>query len=125
MTTKLTSDNVGLIYDQCRAAPGDDTIRVKGIITETSFSKAAIVTCHDAIRQMLEGLPDAYRADSGGGWTFLNACYDRDGTQWTSFQVVMEKLFMLGMAANLVTELLPREMWGSLPGGMPYYAVTL
>ena len=47
-----------------------------------------------------------------------------DGTQWTDLHRTMEQLFLLGLASGLVTELMPRELWGSLPGGMPYYAVT-
>jgi hypothetical protein len=34
-------------------------------------------------------------------------------------------LFMLGMAASSVTEVLPRAAWLLLPGGMPYYTVHL
>ena len=74
---------------------------------------------------MLSELPDEFRVSGGGGWSFLQACNDRHGTQWTGFHQAMEELFMLGMAAGLVTELLPRDLWDALPGGMPYYAVKL
>jgi hypothetical protein len=77
------------------------------------------------IRAMLAELPDQYRKSGGGGWSFLNACDDRHGTQWTGFHRTMEHLFMLGLAIGAVTLLMPRELWDALPGGMPYYMVDV
>jgi hypothetical protein len=36
---------------------------------------------------------------------------------------VMEALFLVGIAAGLVTEPFGREMREALPGGMPFYRV--
>jgi len=56
--------------------------------------------------------------------SFLNACQDRNGNQWTDLHQRMEQLFVLGQAAGFVSCLLPRDMWAALPGGMPYYVVS-
>ena len=61
----------------------------------------------------------------GQGSSFLNACYDRDGDLWTGDHATMEQLFVLGIAAGMVNCLMPRDMWPVLPGGMPYYSVTI
>jgi hypothetical protein len=35
----------------------------------------------------------------------------------------MDKLFTLGFASGYAENLLPRELWPTLPGGMPYIVV--
>lgn len=76
------------------------------------------------IGMMLENLPVEFQEKGGGGWSFLNACDDKDGNQWTGLHRTMEHLFILGMAIGRVKPLLPRELWVAFPGGMPYYVVT-
>jgi hypothetical protein len=49
---------------------------------------------------------------------------DKDGNQWTGLHLVMEQLFMLGLATDQANWCMPdREIWKSLPGGMPYVVV--
>jgi hypothetical protein len=96
---------------------------VEGIVTTVAFSPAAIQAHRADIGALLAELPDSFQSSGGGGWSFLNACNDRHGVQWTSFQLVMEHLFLLGLAGGQVSELLPRDMWSAFPGGMPYYVV--
>jgi hypothetical protein len=59
------------------------------------------------------------------GTVIVNACFDRNGTQWTSRHRDMDELFMLGMGLKLVECQLPRELWSMLPIGMPYYVINL
>jgi hypothetical protein len=72
---------------------------------------------------MLAELPDMFKESGGGGWSFLNACDDRHGNQWTGLHQRMEQLFQLGIGIDKVECQLPREVWPALPGGMPYYIV--
>ena len=43
--------------------------------------------------------------------------------QWTGLHQRMEQLLQLGIAAQRVELLVPREAWKFMPGGMPYYRV--
>jgi len=120
--TNLTAERVENLFGECLAHEG---VAVEGIMCTTRFSPDAIGAHRAEITAMLAELPDEFRRSGGGGWTFLNACLDRHGVQWTGLHRVMEQLFMLGLAAGLVSELMPRDMWRVLPGGMPYYVVDL
>jgi hypothetical protein len=102
----LTSERVNAVFRDCIADTG---ITVEARRTE--------------IGDMLAELPDQFRKSGGGGWSFLNACEDRYGRQWTGMHQVMEALFLVGIAAGLVTEPFGREMREALPGGMPFYRV--
>jgi hypothetical protein len=75
---------------------------------------------------LLAELPAPFKADgpdSGGGWSFLNACVTKDGVQWTDLHRTVEALVVLGIAAGKVAWMLPRKIWSALPGGMPYFVV--
>jgi hypothetical protein len=47
---------------------------------------------------------------------------DRRGYQWGE-HASMESLICLGIAAGFVRYCLPRDLWTSLPGGLPYFVV--
>jgi hypothetical protein len=76
----LTADRVNAVFGSCVAADG---ITAEGIVHRAVFSSASIDAHREEIRGMLAGLPDEFRRSGGGGWSFLNACLDRHGNQWT------------------------------------------
>lgn len=124
----LTSDAVQRLYRECHVRPEEaEQARVwptvRAVVSTAVFHPDRLAAKRDEIAALLAELPDQFHALRGGGWTFLNACDDRHGNQWTGEHRVMEMLFALGLGADLVLETLPREMWSILPGGMPYYAV--
>jgi hypothetical protein len=121
----LTPGRVEGLFNRSVAAEGEPGIAVSGVISRATFAPDTIEAARDEIRAMLAELPDQFRKSGEGGWSFLNACQDRHGSQGTGLHADMEILFMLGIAAGLVTEVLPRDLWSALPGGMPYYAVDL
>jgi hypothetical protein len=116
----LTSERVNAVFRDCIADTG---ITVEGIVRSATFGAAAIDARRTEIGDMLAELPDQFRKSGGGGWSFLNACEDRYGRQWTGMHQVMEALFLLGIAAGLATEPFGREMREAMPGGMPFYRV--
>lgn len=59
----------------------------------------------------------------GKGYSFLGACLDKNGRQWTGQHLLMEELMLMGIAIEKVKILLPRKCWGIFPGGMPYFVV--
>lgn len=130
---KSTSENVENIFVTCLLDKDDtinalenpnDAIKVEGIMSNVGFHPDRIKEHTDDIVSMLDDLPNEFKADGGGGWSFLNACNDKDGNQWTDLHMRMEQLFMLGMAAGKAKYTLPKEMWNVLPGGMPYVVIN-
>ena len=95
-----------------------------GIQNKFGFHPIRLESHRDRVAEWLKALPSQFQQNGGGGWSFLNACNDRNGEQWTGFHQRMDQLFSLGVALGLAKAVLPREMWDVLPGGMPYYVVT-
>ena len=98
-------------------------VLAEGIVCTIGFHPGRLESHRKEVRGMLEGLPLEFRRTVGDGWSFLNACNDRNGVQWTGLHQRMEQLFQLGIGLGLAKCLVPREMWSMLPGGMPYYSV--
>jgi hypothetical protein len=123
---KLTADAVNAMAMKClfkEEEPQGEAIEVDGIVRKFRFHPERIRENATAIGELLAELPSEFQASVGGGWSFLNACNDRHGAQWCDLHRTMESLFCLGIAAGKAKWLLSRDMWGSLPGGMPYVAV--
>lgn len=101
---------------------------VEGIVISVGFAPPKLESYREKITRWLRQLPIGYQPISeggGGGWSFLMACDDRFGNQWTGLHQRMEQLFMLGIGLGLVSYCADREFWNVLPGGMPYLLVDL
>ncbi len=125
--TKLDPQRVEAIFLDCLFKEGEDTskhIKAEGVIRNVGFHPERLENHKAEIVAMLEELPDEFKESGGGGMSFLNACNDKHGNQWTGLHLRMEQLFQLGVGIGKAKSLMPREMWGALPGGMPYYVVT-
>lgn len=125
----LSAVNVENVFTACLAENPNahNAVTVEGIMHTASFDRAKLADSHGRIAGMLDQLPSEFKAHDrggGGGWSFLNACMDRDNNQWTGLHLTMEKLFLLGFATDQAQWCLPREMWDALPGSMPYVVVT-
>ena len=72
-----------------------------------------------------KNLPHQFRKSAGGGWSFLNACNQEDGEQWTGLHQRMDQLFAMAIGLGLAKWCLPRAMWDVFPGGMPYVVVEI
>lgn len=148
---ELTSENVKKIFLDCLLSDEDmkrmefpepekvtpalarekGLIVVEGVTHTVALNPGPLQRNREDIRSMLDQLRLEFRdrrdvlEGAGGGWSFLNLCDRRDGTQWTDLHLRMEELVILGEAAGYVQCRIPREMWRLLPGGMPYYVVDL
>ncbi len=121
----LTAETVDVVFRNCLFKEDEDTataVLVDGIVSKFGFHPERLAGHRETIFSLLTQLPDEFMQSKGGGWSFLNACIDKKGALWGE-QPTMEQLFALGLAAELVTLLMPKEMWSALPGGMPYFAV--
>lgn len=124
--TGLSAERVSSIFMSCLFKDGEDTskyIPAPGITCNVGFHPGRIEEHRAEIAAMLDELSDDFKESGGGGMSFLNACYDRNGRQWTGMHKTMEQLFQLGLAIGKVGYVLEREFWSALPGGMPYLVV--
>lgn len=127
--TMLTADKVKEVFVDCLFPDGTsvetmtiDAKLVDCVTCKFGFDPVKIKLHKPEIHNLLKQLPEKFQELSGGGWSFLNACLDKDGKQWGEHSNI-EQLLALGMAADLADFLMPREMWKMLPGGMPYFVV--
>lgn len=127
-TLVLDPQRVEEIFLDCLFRDGEDTsthVKAEGIMATIGFNPERLEGHRQEIEAMLAELPDDFRESGGGGMSFLNACMDRHGNQWTGLHQTMDQLFTLGIGLDKASFLLPREMWGALPGGMPYLVVKI
>lgn len=103
----------------------EGTVIVEGIQNKIGFHPGRLEEKRAKVTEWLKALPHTFRKNSGGGWSFLNACNQEDGIQWTGFHQHVDQLFCLGMGLKLVECQVPRKMWMMLPGGMPYYVINI
>lgn len=123
---KLTSDNVEVIFADCLFNDGEDAsnaVKVEGIVSNFGLHPERLKVHEEEIYSMLKQLPKPFQKDGGGGWSFLNACNDKDDNQWTGLQMTMEQLVVLGIAVGRVRYCMSRDMWSMFPGGVPYFVV--
>lgn len=124
---ELTSANVGDIFRRCLFDDNEvmtPRVEVVGIMNNFGFHPGRIESLEPDIKSMLDQLPTEFKISGGGGWSFLQMCIRADGHQWTGMHQIQEQLMVLGMAAGWVLPLLPRRLWGMLPGGMPYVQIA-
>lgn len=121
----ISADRVNELIGDCLAPSKDEpgVIVVEGIVNTAYLRREKLEEHRDEINDMLDSLPIEFYENTGGGWTFLNACADRNGVQWTGLHRTMEFLFLLGMGLKRVEYMLPREMWRAFPGGVPYVLI--
>jgi hypothetical protein len=126
MNTDLNPEKVHQTFLDCLyddSEERNDAVYASGITLKCGFHPERLAKNTPAIVGMLMQLPDDFMQTKGGGMSFINACVDKNGNQWTGMHRIMEELFIMGIATGKVSECMPREMWGLLPGGMPYYMV--
>lgn len=122
---KLTATRVSEIFQDCLFKEGEShegAITLEGVVHNFGFHSERTLSYRDEIKELLSELPENFFENSGGGWSFLQACVDKHGTQWGE-HLHMEQIFCLGIALGLVKELMPKELRIALPGGVPYYVV--
>ena len=122
---KLNSETVREIFLNCLFKENenrDNAIMVTGITFSVGFNPIRLNKHKEDIVQLLDNLKDEFKQDLGGGYSFLEACFDKYGNHWGEHRNV-EELFLLGIAIDKVEYLLPRELWMTLPGGVPYLVI--
>lgn len=122
---ELTTKNVNEIFFSClfkEEENKDNPVIAEGIQMKTGFHPGRLEEAKKDIKSMLDQLPDNFKASIGGGWSFLQMCVTKDEVQWGEHKN-MDQLAMLAIAAKLGKWQLSRQLWASLPGGMPYFII--
>jgi hypothetical protein len=124
----LTAELVEEVFRDCLADDKDShtTVKVEGVVHTAAFDRAELAKHHYLIGEMLGDLPLEFQPRANGGqdgWSFLQACNDKNGEQWTGLHMTIEQLLLLGIATGQAHFCLPKNVWPALPGGMPYFVV--
>lgn len=102
----------------------EEAVIVDAIRGKFGFNPPRLEGYRKEIIDQLSGLPDQFREDKGGGWSFLNGAMNSEDEQWGE-QINVEQLLALGIAIGRAKIQLPREVWSALPGGVPYFSVDV
>lgn len=125
---QLTAQRVDEIVKDCLFENREDitdenSVKAHGAMATFIFNKEKIAERQEEIFGLLSCLPDAFTNPAKGGHSFLAACMDKQDRQWGEHTNI-EALLCLGLASGQVQYCAPRELWGILPGGMPYFRVV-
>ena len=125
--TKLNAKKVNEIFKDClfkeHPVCGTAFIPVVGITSNVGLQPSKVEEHSDEIKELLDELPDNFKENLGGGWSFLEACVDKEGNQWGEHNNIQE-LLMLGIASGWAGYLVSsKELWSTFPGGVPYFMV--
>ncbi len=100
------------------AAPAE-AVTAEGVMAKFAFHPGRLESHKAEIAEICNQLPDEFQESKGGGWSFLNLCMTKDGQQWGEHRNC-DQLVALAIASKQGSFLLPRDLWTSLPGSMPY-----
>lgn len=104
-----------MYQDDPQTAPAD-AVMVDGITMKFGFDPKRVEANRTLIGNLIDEIvPEAFYE----GMSFLNLCEAKDGEHWGEHQN-MQELYVIAAAIGRARFLLPKDLWGSLPGGMPY-----
>jgi hypothetical protein len=128
---KLTSENLEKVFMDClyreeeinyEKSP-ENAVLVEGIVLKVGFHPERLEANRETVRDFLTQIPEAFHKDTGGGWSFLQLPFTKEGGQWGE-QRNAEQLMVLAVGLKLMEYCLPRDIWSALPGGVPYLVVV-
>ncbi|QIN95282.1 hypothetical protein DLP3_119 [Stenotrophomonas phage vB_SmaS_DLP_3] len=124
---ELTAENVKTVLLDSLFKEGEDTSTAKvgeGAMLHMGFHPERLESHREDVRSMLAMLPNEFMRNGGGGWSLLQMPFRADGVHWGE-HLNCDELTVLGNALGLCLFTLPREVWGTLPGGVPYVTIDL
>jgi hypothetical protein len=99
-----------------------DAVLVEGIVNNFGFHPERLEAHREQVRELLNEMPDDFHAGKGGGMSFLQMCVDKHGQHWAEHPT-LGALLALGIGLKMAVFPLPRQVWGILPGGVPYVII--
>lgn len=116
---QLTADNVRRIFMSCLFQEGEDTtdhVVGSGVMTKVGFNPQRIEAARNDVIEMVKCLPEVF---INNGMSFLQMHETAAGDHWGEHRSI-DELLCLADALGVLEYPFPREMWGILPGGVPY-----
>jgi hypothetical protein len=131
---KLAAETISTLLSSClfkedelvngQPNPSIEMTKVEGLMRTFGFVTSRLKEIEPQILECINELDASFLESGGGGMSFLQLPFDKNGTQWGE-QRNAEELFALASGLGHAKYLLPREMWQVLPGGVPYIAFNL
>lgn len=124
MDYELTAERVREMFLSCLFKEGEEqsgAVIVPGLTIRVWFHPQRLEEQREKLVQMIDQLPQEFLLDVGGGWSFLELALRKDGCHWAEHKTMQEFLLMC-IGLKMAGYLLPRDIWPSLPGGVPYIA---
>lgn len=95
-------------------------VESEGVVVNVGFHPERLTGNSEVIKGLIrEIVQEPFYKGAGGGYTFAELPFDREGEQWGE-QRDAEQLFLLAQALKLAAFCAPRAWWGMLPYGLPY-----
>ena len=122
VTASNMSELTSNAFMDCLFKEGEDTtnhVKVEGLTSMFGLHPQRLEEKRELVTALLAELPAEFKE----GWSFLNLCTTKDGELWTGMHRVCEQLVVMAIGLGLMEYCMPRELWGILPGGVPYLTV--
>jgi hypothetical protein len=94
-------------------------VKVEGLIKNFGFHPKRLADKKARLIELMNDLHPNFMKNTGGGWTFLNLPFEKDGRHWGEHPDC-EAFIAMCIGNGLAKYSMPREMWDALPGGVPY-----
>lgn len=122
----INSSRIHEIFMDClfheEPSDSDSCIAVYGCLGKFGFDPNKIESNQEEIHNILLNLQEEFFENTGGGYSFLNLPFDKNGDQWGE-QMSGDKLMLLGLASGWMQYLFGQKMWKALPGRVPYVMI--
>lgn len=92
----IDAKEVHNIFKDCLFKNGeshDQYIVIEGITMTIGFHPGRVDQHADDIKNILDNLSDQFKESGGGGYTFLEMPFDKDGNQWEINQMLRSCIF--------------------------------
>jgi hypothetical protein len=123
--TALNDQAVNAVFRSCLHQDGDDpfkTVPVQHITHQPArFNQHRLDTYRDGIHGLVSQLPDRLRETGGGSFVYVRL--DRNGSLWTRFEPIRERVVQLGVAVGEIQFVYERRYWIALYKELPYVRI--
>ncbi|HYE68402.1 MAG TPA: hypothetical protein VEA58_07300 [Anaerovoracaceae bacterium] len=124
---ELNAQTVQRVFVDCLFSEAEfkgEGLRAEGVVITAMFNPVKIEGHRHEIESMLnECHPEFFNTEQGGR-SFLNLCMDKNGQIWTGDHHMCDCLICLGIAIAKLKLTPERELWQTLPHGLPFIIIS-